>query len=156
MYSNSLTVFFIRILFVLCFSFSVLQGEAHPDTSNSIKSPKKAASSALAFPGGGQLYNGKIIKAGLILAGEVIAIVNWYNNSQLYSSYDADNDAEYPLPKHRYLEKRNKSVWWFGFFYIYGLIDAIVDAHLHSFEDIMAEELGNNQKKPVEKKKEDQ
>ena len=156
MCSNSLTVFFIRILFVLCFSFSVLQGEAHPDTSNSIKSPKKAASSALAFPGGGQLYNGKIIKAGLILAGEVIAIVNWYNNSQLYSSYDADNDAEYPLPKHRYLEKRNKSVWWFGFFYIYGLIDAIVDAHLHSFEDIMAEELGNNQKKPVEKKKEDQ
>ena len=156
MCSNSLTVFFIRILFVLCFSFSVLQGEAHPDTSNSIKSPKKAASSALAFPGGGQLYNGKIIKAGLILAGEVIAIVNWYNNSQLYSSYDADNDAEYPLPKHRYLEKRNKSVWWFGFFYIYGLIDAIVDAHLHSFEDIMAEELGNNQKKPIEKKKEDQ
>ena len=156
MCSNSLTVFFIRILFVLCFSFSVLQGEAHPDTSNSIKSPKKAASSALAFPGGGQLYNGKIIKAGLILAGEVIAIVNWYNNSQLYSSYDADNDAEYPLPKHRYLEKRNKSVWWFGFFYIYGLIDAIVDAHLHSFEDIMAEELGNNQKKTVEKKKEDQ
>ena len=156
MCSNSLTVFFIRILFVLCFSFSLLQGEAHPDTSNSIKSPKKAASSALAFPGGGQLYNGKIIKAGLILAGEVIAIVNWYNNSQLYSSYDADNDAEYPLPKHRYLEKRNKSVWWFGFIYIYGLIDAIVDAHLHSFEDIMAEELGNNQKKPIEKKKEDQ
>ena len=156
MYSNSLTVFFIRILFVLCFSFSLLQGEAHPDTSNSIKSPKKAASSALAFPGGGQLYNGKIIKAGLILAGEVIAIVNWYNNSQLYSSYDADNDAEYPLPKHRYLEKRNKSVWWFGFIYIYGLIDAIVDAHLHSFEDIMAEELGNNQKKTIEKKKEDQ
>ena len=156
MCSNSLTVFFIRILFVLCFSFSVLQGEAHPDTSNSIKSPKKAASSALAFPGGGQLYNGKIIKAGLILAGEVIAIVNWYNNSQLYSSYDADNDAEYPLPKHRYLEKRNKSVWWFGFIYIYGLIDAIVDAHLHSFEDIMAEELGNNQKKTIEKKKEDQ
>jgi|TARA_B110000263_G_C15092209_1_gene411351 hypothetical protein len=154
MYSNSLTVFFIRILFVICFSFSLLQGEAHPDTSTSIKSPKKAASSALVFPGGGQLYNGKIIKAGLILAGEVIAIINWHKNSQLYSSYDANNDAEYPLPKHRYLEKRNKSVWWIGFIYIYGLIDAIVDAHLHPFEDVMAEELGNNQN-PVEKKKEE-
>ena len=153
MYSNSLTVFFIRILFVICFSFSLLQGEAHPDTSTSIKSPKKAASSALVFPGGGQLYNGKIIKAGLILAGEVIAIVNWHKNSQLYSSYDANNDAEYPLPKHRYLEKRNKSVWWIGFIYIYGLIDAIVDAHLNPFEHVMAEELGNNQN-PVEKKKE--
>ena len=154
MYSNSLTVFFIRILFVICFSFSLLQGDAHPDTSTSIKSPKKAASSALVFPGGGQLYNGKIIKAGLILAGEVIAIINWHKNSQLYSSYDANNDAEYPLPKHRYLEKRNKSVWWIGFIYIYGLIDAIVDAHLHPFEDVMAEELGNNQN-PVEKKKEE-
>ena len=154
MYSNSLTVFFIRILFVICFSFSLLQGEAHPDTSTSIKSPKKAASSALVFPGGGQLYNGKIIKAGLILAGEVIAIINWHKNSQLYSSYDANNDAEFPLPKHRYLEKRNKSVWWIGFIYIYGLIDAIVDAHLHPFEDVMAEELGNNQN-PVEKKKEE-
>ena len=154
MYSNSLTELFIRILFVICFSFSLLQGEAHPDTSTSIKSPKKAASSALVFPGGGQLYNGKIIKAGLILAGEVIAIINWHKNSQLYSSYDANNDAEYPLPKHRYLEKRNKSIWWIGFIYIYGLIDAIVDAHLHPFEDVMAEELGNNQN-PVEKKKEE-
>jgi hypothetical protein len=154
MYSNNLTELFIRILFVICFSFSLLQGEAHPDTSTSIKSPKKAASSALVFPGGGQLYNGKIIKAGLILAGEVIAIINWHKNSQLYNSYDANNDAEYPLPKHRYLEKRNKSVWWIGFIYIYGLIDAIVDAHLHPFEDVMAEELGNNQN-PVEKKKEE-
>jgi hypothetical protein len=88
------------------------------------------------------------------LAGEVLAIVNWHNNSKLYSSYDADNDNKYPLPKHRYLEKRNKYVWWIGFIYIYGLIDAIVDAHLHPFEDVMAEELGNNQN-PVEKKKED-
>ena len=154
MYSNSLTVFIFRILFIICFSFSLLQGGSHPDTSNSIKSPKKAVSSALAFPGGGQLYNGKIIKAGLILAGEVIAIINWYNNSQLYSSYDDANNNDYPLPKYRYLEKRNKYVWWIGFIYIYGLIDAIVDAHLRPFEDVMSEELDNNQN-PVEKKKED-
>ena len=96
----------------------------------------------------------KKIKAGLILTGEVLAIVNWYNNSQLYSSYDDANNDEYPLPKYRYLEKRNKYVWWIGFIYIYGLIDAIVDAHLHPFEDVMAEELGNKQNS-VEIKKED-
>ena len=90
----------------------------------------------------------------MILAGEVLAIVNWYNNSQLYSSYNSDNDVDYPLPKYRYLEKRNKYVWWIGFIYIYGLIDAIVDAHLHPFEDVMAEELGNNQNS-IEIKKED-
>ena len=153
MYSNNLTELFIRILFVICLVSSFLLGETHPDTSDSIKSPKNAALSSI-IPGGGQLYNGKKFKAGLILTGEVLAIVNWYNNSQLYSSYDADNDAEYPLPKYRYLEKRNKYVWWIGFIYIYGLIDAIVDAHLHPFEDVMAEELGNNQNS-VEIEKED-
>ena len=153
MYSNSLTELFIRILFVICLVSSFLLGETHPDTSDSIKSPKNAALSSI-IPGGGQLYNGKKFKAGMILAGEVLAIVNWYNNSQLYSSYNADNDVDYPLPKHRYLEKRNKYVWWIGFIYIYGLIDAIVDAHLHPFEDVMAEELGNNQNS-VEIKKED-
>jgi len=153
MYSNSLTELFIRILFVICLVSSFLLGETHPDTSDSIKSPKNAALSSI-IPGGGQLYNGKKFKAGLILAGEVLAIVNWYNNSQLYSIYDADNDAEYPLPKYRYLEKRNKYVWWIGFIYIYGLIDAIVDAHLHPFDNVMAEELGNN-KNSVEIKKED-
>ena len=153
MYSNSLTELFIRILFVICLVSSFLLGETHPDTSDSIKSPKNAALSSI-IPGGGQLYNGKKFKAGLILTGEVLAIVNWYNNSQLYSSYDADNDVDYPLPKYRYLEKRNKYVWWIGFIYIYGLIDAIVDAHLHPFEDVMAEELGNNQNS-VEIKKED-
>jgi len=153
MYSNNLTELFIRILFVICLVSSFLLGEAHPDTSDSIKSPKNAALSSI-IPGGGQLYNGKKFKAGLILVGEVLAIVNWYNNSQLYSSYDADNDAEYPLPKYRYLEKRNKYVWWIGFIYIYGLIDAIVDAHLHPFEDVMAEELGNKQNS-VEIKKEE-
>ena len=153
MYSNNLTELFIRVLFVICLVSSFLLGEAHPDTSDSVKSPKNAALSSI-IPGGGQLYNGKKFKAGLILAGEVLAIVNWYNNSQLYSSYNADNDVDYPLPKYRYLEKRNKYVWWIGFIYIYGLIDAIVDAHLHPFEDVMAEELGNNQN-PVEIKKED-
>ena len=153
MYSNSLTELFIRTLFVLCLVSSFLLGKTHPDTSNSIKSPKNAALSSI-IPGGGQLYNGKKFKAGMILAGEVLAIVNWYNNSQLYSSYNSDNDVDYPLPKYRYLEKRNKYVWWIGFIYIYGLIDAIVDAHLHPFEDVMAEELGNNQNS-VEIKKED-
>ena len=148
-----MTELFIRILFVICLVFSFLLGEAHSDTSDSIKSPKNAALSSI-IPGGGQLYNGKKFKAGLILTGEVLAIVNWHNNSQLYSSYDDANNDEYPLPMYRYLEKRNKYVWWIGFIYIYGLIDAIVDAHLHPFEDVMAEELGNKQNS-VEIKKEE-
>ena len=41
MCSDSLIVFIIRILFFICFSFSLLHGEEYPDTSASIKSPKK-------------------------------------------------------------------------------------------------------------------
>ena len=36
-----------------------------------------------------------------------------------------------------YLEKRNKFAWWMGIIYIYAMIDAIVDAHLHSFDGLM-------------------
>ena len=79
MYSNSLTELFIRILFVICLVSSFLLGETHPDTSDSIKSPKNAALSSI-IPGGGQLYNGKKIKAGLILTGELVT----YGNSHTW------------------------------------------------------------------------
>ena len=72
---------------------------------------------------------------------EVYSILNWYTNSVLYNNYDEQNNSKYPLPKYRYLEKRNKYVWWIGFVYIYGLIDAIVDAHLQPFDNIMEEDI---------------
>ena len=31
--------------------------------------------------------------------------------------------------------------WWVGFVYIYGLLDAIVEAHLHPFRDVMNEDI---------------
>jgi hypothetical protein len=45
------------------------------------------------------------------------------------------------LSKHRYLEKRNKFAWWVVFIYVYGMIDAVVDAHLNSFNSVMAENI---------------
>lgn len=106
--------------------------------SPGLRSPKKAALYALAFPGGGQVYNHKFLKATLILGLEVLAFYSWQENAQAYADYDLDG---YPLPKHRYLEKRNKFAWWMGFIYFYGLLDAVVDAHLSGFNDVMREDL---------------
>ena len=142
MYSSSLIVLFFRSLFIISWFLSLLYCQNQENDSLSLnKSPKKAALSALIFPGGGQLYNGKKIKAGLIISMELYSIINWYSSADLYKNYDEQNDSKYPLPKYRYLEKRNKYVWWIGFIYIYGLIDAVVDAHLHPFDDIMSEDI---------------
>ena len=135
-------VLFFRFLFIFSWFLSLLLCQTQENDSLSFnKSPKKAALSALVFPGGGQLYNGKKLKAGLIISMELYSIINWYSSADLYKNYDEQNNLKYPLPKYRYLEKRNKYVWWIGFIYIYGLIDAVVDAHLHPFDDIMSEDI---------------
>jgi len=54
-----------------------------------------------------------------------------------YKIFDGVNTTE----KTRYLKLRNKYGWWVGFIYIYGLIDAIVEAHLQPFHDVMNEDL---------------
>ena len=35
------------------------------------------------------------------------------------------------------LKKRNKFAWWIGIIYVYSMIDAVVDAHLYSFDQLM-------------------
>jgi len=111
-----------------------------PDSLNP-KSPRKAAFWALVFPGAGQLYNGKIAKAIFILGMESLALSAWQRNAWKVNHYDENNTQDFPLSAHRYLEKRNKYAWWSGFIYIYGLLDAVVDAHLQSFDAVMNEEL---------------
>ena len=65
---------------------------------------------------------------------EVLALQSWLDNSKIYSDYDS---GDYPLQKHRYLEKRNKYAWWIIFLYFYGMVDAMVDAHLSPFNEVM-------------------
>ena len=101
--------------------------------STKSKNPQIAFYCSL-IPGMGQLYNGKWIKSALILSCEMAAINNWIINRDIYKDYD---NGTYPFSKHRYLEKRNKYAWWIGFIYVYGMIDAIVDAHLYKFDPIM-------------------
>ena len=76
--------------------------------STIIKNPKKAFFASI-IPGGGQIYNGRIIKGFTIMGLEIMGIQSWLENSKIYSNYDS---GDYLLRKNRYLEKRNKYAWW--------------------------------------------
>ena len=66
---------------------------------------------------------------------ETLAFYSWLENSKIYKNYDSDI---YSLRQNRYLEKRNKYAWWVIFLYFYSMIDAMVDAHLSPFDEIMS------------------
>ena len=95
--------------------------------STNIKTPKKAALWSI-LPGGGQVYNGKYFKAGIIITLETLAIWQSIENGQKYKN-DNSNDL--------YLTNRNKYAWWAFFVHIFGMLDAIVDRHLEPFDPIM-------------------
>ena len=109
------------------------------------KDPRIATYAAL-IPGGGKVYNGRLIKALAVVTLEGLALGAWLEHSELYDSYDPDDDTMFHLRKHRYLEKRNKYAWWVGFIYVYGMIDALVDAHLSPFTEVMGSSMGSEQK----------
>ena len=114
--------------------------------STFIKSPKTAFIASV-IPGGGQIYNGKLIKGLSIMTLEVMALQLWRENSDIYSGYDS---GDYRLAKGRYLEKRNKYAWWVVFLYFYSMIDAMVDAHLSPFNQVMDANIDIEEEKGVE------
>ena len=119
----------------------ILTAQVTKTDSTLIKNPKTAFYLS-AVPGGGQLYNGKLLKGSLVLALESFAIYSWLENAKIYRDYDSINK---PLPKNRYLEKRNKYAWWVIFIYFYSMIDAMVDAHLSPFDQIMNTTIGDTE-----------
>ena len=122
----------VRYLIVIFFCSSIVLA-SQDSTVYKQKNPKQAFVFSLS-PGMGQVYNGKWIKSVLIIGFEVTSYLAWQDNIKKYNEYDDNN---YPLKRHRYLEKRNKFAWWIGIIYVYAMIDAVVDAHLYSFDQLM-------------------
>ena len=122
-----------KCLFLSFFLNVFITAQVTKTDSTLIKNPKTAFYLS-AIPGVGQLYNGKLLKGSLVLALEAAAMYSWFENAEIYRDYDS---ADKPLPKNRYLEKRNKYAWWVIFIYFYSMIDAMVDAHLSPFDQIM-------------------
>ena len=127
------------VRFFLVSLFFVIMLKAEDTTSVRNKNPKKAFIFSL-VPGMGQAYNGRWIKSALVIGLEISSFLSWKENLYRYNQYDNNN---FPLRKYRYLEKRNKYAWWMGIIYIYSMIDAVVDSHLHSFDDLMDSPIKN-------------
>ena len=127
--------------------FILLIGLAYGQDSKKeqLKDPKKAFYFSL-IPGMGQVYNGKLFKSAIVIGLEIAAYNACLKNLDIYNNYENGN---YPLRKHRYLEKRNKYTWWVGIIYVYAMIDAVVDAHLYKFDDIIDSSLENGKKEEI-------
>ena len=121
------------LFFSLLLSYN-LSAQINEVDSTLIKNPRQALLFSL-VPGGGQFYNQKYSKGALVMGLEILALYSWLENSKIYKNYDSE---EYSLRQNRYLEKRNKYAWWVIFLYFYSMIDAMVDAHLSPFDDIMS------------------
>ena len=130
-----------KCLFLLFLWNVILTAQVTKTDSTLIKNPKTAFYLSV-VPGVGQLYNGKLLKGSLVLVLESYAIYSWLENAKIYRDYDT---VDKPLPKNRYLEKRNKYAWWVIFIYFYSMIDAMVDAHLSPFDQIMNTTIGDTE-----------
>lgn len=117
--------------------------------------PRRAALlSAIPFTGAGQFYNGSFFKGAMVSVVEIGCMLSAINFQRLQNSaedygdmlgqelpdsgnYDQDlvNELKYWEDQFKSLQKRKTRFMWYGvFFYLYGIADAAVDAHLHSFE----------------------
>lgn len=97
--------------------------------SSEVKTPKKALTYSI-VPGGGQFYNGKPVKAALIMGAQMWMLYQFSSNRSRYNGWE--NGDNYS--KEYYRDNRNKFVWYSAFVYLYNLADALVDSHLAEFD----------------------
>ena len=103
------------------------------------KQPFKAAILSCFIPGGGQLYNGKFIKSGLVLAveGGFIGLASYHHleAEKYYDKYRVSlSEIDYNEYV-KYYERRQSDFFWIGTIIFLSAIDAYVDAHLFDFEE---------------------
>ena len=124
---------FILLLLFTSFIFSQYNDV---DTLQS-KSPQTAAMRSFVFPGGGQYYNGQPIKGAVLSTFGVASAVLYMDFSEKYKNSEGVSQSD----KKNFLHQRNRYGWWIIIVYIYGLLDAVVEAHLHPFNEVMNEDL---------------
>jgi hypothetical protein len=102
----------------------------------------------------GQIYNGSYSKAGLFIMTQVSLGMLAYNNHRLMRIAEqnftriSDTTMTLPLIKSEYtpdwdgrrqtaMRNRNMFLWYSIFNYVIGMLDAVVDAHLHDYNEKM-------------------
>ena len=122
----------LALLLVLLFVFSA-RSFAQTDTTavrdtTRLPDPRGAMLRSIVFPGWGQWYNGKKLKAAAVFAVEVGLIANAvYQN---FLAGQASSEAE----RFVYTDRRNQSLWWLAGAILLSSLDAYVDAQLAGFD----------------------
>ncbi len=93
-----------------------------------LPSPRGAMIRSILFPGWGQWYNGKRLKAGFVFVVETSLIANAVYQNCLASK--AADEAE----RFVYTDRRNQSLWWLAGAILLSSLDAYVDAQLAGFD----------------------
>tara|TARA_B100000427_G_scaffold245191_1_gene208228 strand:+ start:1195 stop:1632 length:438 start_codon:yes stop_codon:yes gene_type:complete len=127
-----------KLLFFSIFIFSYLFSQQKVDfrtEEEQLKDPKIALNRSLIIPGAGQLYNDQKIKGYALMAGEILALWSFNENRKKYNNYD----DSYANSKEYYLRERNRFAWIAIGLYFYGVLDAVVEAHLDNFDEIVEE-----------------
>lgn len=105
------------------------------------KQPLKAVVLSCLIPGGGQLYNRKLLKSGFVLAieGSFIGLAAYHHleAEKYYDKYkvNPESNSDYYEEYKKYYNKRQSDFFWVGTIIFLSAIDAYVDAHLFDFEE---------------------
>jgi len=106
------------------------------------KTPQKAVLYSLVFPSGGQIYNEKYIKAGIVLGIQSYLIGSSINHGNKRADFKrrANNSLTpseqlyYQQKVKEYRDLQKNDFWWIGICTVLALTDAYVDAQLYDFE----------------------
>lgn len=100
-------------------------------TEKRVTNPTVAALLSIAYPGWGQIANGKHGKAMAIFALQTGLAYSAYYQHQTYLFYLGQ---EQPVDAQFYKDDRNRLIWWSVGALIYSAADAFVDCHLRTFD----------------------
>jgi hypothetical protein len=108
----------------------VVAAQLYSQDSTAVKTPRKVLTYSI-VPGGGQLYNGKPLKAAMMMGAQIWMLYQFSSNRSQYNGWESGD----PNPREQYRDNRNKYAWYSAFVYIYNLADALVDSHLAGFDE---------------------
>ena len=106
-----------RTVIILYFSLLLVFVNISAKTDKAVIS----AGLSVAFPGGGQIYNKKYVKA--LLIGGVETVTAYY----IYKFNEKSKSTENKSEKIKYENYRNNSIWALGGEIVYSAIDAFID-----------------------------
>jgi len=150
-----ITIFMFLFIFIFAISSytqekKVLPEIAQTDSAQAMvfksKSPMGALLRSVAFPGWGQFYNKKYLKAGLAFGAETtfltLMAIEWKrmdDHKKLFDSMSQDHpDKSWEYEQYKFYQNRKNLFLWSTIATIFvSMFDAYVDAHLYDFDKEM-------------------